>query len=369
MRTQDQYEITAFEMTISVISLIFGVGILFQPSSLANALETPDGWMSLIVTGVISMGLVSIYSRLQKSFPGKSLFQYIESGITAKIGVTFVGAAFIIYFILVMAFQGRIFAVAIQMFLLYKTPTEVIVAVLLLMITYAETKGLQGIVHLNLLFTPIILVVLTVVLFSSVGLGDLDVNLPIMREGFTPILLGIMPSFYTLIGFLLIFFFMGKMKASTIKATPINIALAVVVLIQAFFVIFVQSTLGFESTKTLVFPAIGLVKEIEIPGQFFERTESLFLTIWVISVFTSMAMNLWMTLYLLRSYYFKRKRSRWLTPAVIFITYIVTFLPVTVEDTFQLGEWSGIVGVVAVSLAFIFAFITYRGARHHNRGA
>jgi spore germination protein len=152
MQNQDHYRIVPLEMSITLISMIIGVGILTIPRGLAQEVGTPDGWISAILGGLLTMLLVFLYTRLQSHFPGKNLIQYMEDGRIGKWIASATSILFIIYFVAILAFEARILSLVVSMYLLINTPTEVIVALILLTTTYAVSKGTQGIIHLNLFF-------------------------------------------------------------------------------------------------------------------------------------------------------------------------------------------------------------------------
>ncbi len=80
MKKQDQYQIVPIEMSISMIAMIIGVGVLTIPKGLATELDTTDGWIAIGITGLMMIFLVYLYTRLQQNFPGQNLIQYIRQG-------------------------------------------------------------------------------------------------------------------------------------------------------------------------------------------------------------------------------------------------------------------------------------------------
>ncbi|MCT8139511.1 GerAB/ArcD/ProY family transporter [Anaerobacillus sp. CMMVII] len=153
------YQITKLEMTITLVSMIIGVGILTLPRALAKAIGTPDGWIAIILGAVINMFIVYLIVRLHRNFPGKTFIgSWGDKHIGKWVGKLF-SVLFLVYFVILVAYEARILTVVVKIYLLDRSPTEVVALLVILATTFAVTKGVQGIVHLNLMFFPIVMLI------------------------------------------------------------------------------------------------------------------------------------------------------------------------------------------------------------------
>ncbi|MEB1808585.1 MAG: spore germination protein [Bacillaceae bacterium] len=359
MSNKKDYEITPIEMGISLVSLIFAVGILTLPRTLANEVGTTDGWISILIAGFISIGFIYLYTQLQKKFPGRTYLQFLAEGKLGKWVAKFIGILFIIYLGLLVSLQARILAMAVKMYLIDQTPAEVVVAIILLLITYAVSKGIQGIVHIHLMFTPFIFVALFFIMLFNFNEAQFDRLLPIMSEGITPVLYGILPPMFSFAGVFLLFFFMAYMKESDLRSGTLSLFMLATTIIYAFITITAYAIFGLEMTKVITFPAIELAKEIELIGAFIERFESIFLTIYIMAIFTSMANILFVIQQIFHEQFIQSQKKRsYLSAILLFFIFLVSFIPNSITEVEAIGRYVAILGDGLLISTFIIGFLT-----------
>ncbi|MGO4888346.1 GerAB/ArcD/ProY family transporter [Anaerobacillus sp. MEB173] len=334
MVIKNEYQITQAEAGITLVSTIFGVAVLRIPSRLANEVGTADGWISVIIAGLITMLLIYLYIRLQRNFPYQSYLQYIGRGKVGKWGAKTIALLWIIWFLIALGTISRMLAITLEMYLINQTPSEVVVGVFLLVVAYGVSKGLQGVIHIHLLFTPIILLTVLFAIIFNVGNTDFEQLLPIMSEGVFPVLSGVLPAMFPFSAFLVYFFIMKQMRMADIRALPQTIFMGAAVFIFVLLTVTTYAVFGTEMTKLMVFPSVELAKEIEIAGGFIERLESLFLTIYIMAIFTSMLTVLYVVHYVMNEQFLYRKPNPWwLHPIVVFVIFIIAFIPDSISES------------------------------------
>lgn len=215
-KQQTAYQIGITEMAVSLIAMIVGTGVIVLPRALAVEMDTTDGWITVIVSGGFVMLFVFIITKLQQKFPGRNFLQFLGEGIFGKWLSKLLALSFFVYFICVISFLSRFLAITIDIYLLPQTPTEVIVMILLLLSTYAISKGVQGVIHLNIMFTPIVLSVAFLIIIFEIPEFDLLNLRPIMAEGFIPLFKGLKETLFSFLGIEILFFLMAYMKKSDI---------------------------------------------------------------------------------------------------------------------------------------------------------
>ncbi len=340
-----------------MISFIFGVGILIMPRSVAQDVGTADGWISMILGGGVQIGIIFFCILIQRHFPGQNFFEFISTGKYGKWITLFISIQFLIFLVLVISFISRIIGLAVKMYLLDQTPIEVIVGSMLLLVFYAVSKGVQGIVHISLMFVPIILIVLMLGIVFNIGNVDLTIFVPVLSEGFYPVANGILPTVYSYMGVYILFFFLGRVKDNKFKAWPYYIGLVIVILIHTLYFVVEVAVFSLEPLKTITFPTIELAKEIEVPGGFFERIESLFLTIYIMSVFTTLTINAVLAQILIKDVILKKETVPWLSSAMAFFLFIITFIPNSMDEVAKVGDWSAYVASIATGSILLFGWI------------
>ena len=357
-------------MAITILSLVLGSVVMTLPRTLAIELESTDGWISVIINGIFMLILLLLYIRIQRDFPGESLFQYLEKGKIGYWGGKILAIIFTIYLLMAMAMVVRIFVISMEMYVLKETPREIIAAIMLLTTTYAVSKGVQGIVHLNLLFVPVIVVVLLLVSLFNVHEMEFERIMPIMAEGFMPVLKGIMPAALPFLagGIHILFLLGGMIEEKELKKVTVYYWLSVLTTYLFVSITITSFTVfGLESTKVIVLPTMELAKNIEIPGMIFERMDVLMLTIWVMALFTSIAILQLKCVLLIKDQFLSNKNDWYLQASIVFISYLLAFFPEDIVEFRKFGEAVTMLGVFIAFAGILFAFLTTRLRASKNR--
>lgn len=366
MKTKKDFRIAPIEMGITIISVIIGVGILTLPRGLAEEVGTTDGWISIFISGLFVMIFVYLYTRLQRSFPEQDLIQYIGDGKIGKWLAKLFSIFYLLYWICALAYVARILSIVVKMYLLPSTPSEVIVALILLTTTYAVSKGIQGVIHLNLLFFPI--VTITLFLLHAFNIGNLHLNymLPMLSEGVKPIMTGLEQTFFSFLGIEVLFFLFTYMKKSDIRAAPVNISVAIVTLLYIMITVSAFSIFGLEKTKVITFPSIEVAKVIEAPGGIFERLESLMITIWIMTVFNTITVLQFLSVHILKKHLIQRNVGIWLSALTTFLIFMVAFIPNSISEVFSFSTIVAWLGVFLMMSTLACGYITFWWRKRKN---
>lgn len=358
MENQKYYRIVPLEIAVVMFSVIFGVAILRMPAKLVEVIGTADGWISMLLAGIVSMFFVWAYVYIQRKFPHQTLFEYLEQGPIGKWASKVLLFAIALQMLLILIYEMRIISKAIKLYLLPATPQEILVALILLLITYAAKKGIQGIIHLCLLFTPIFLFNLLLLLLLNMPNYDFEFVQPVLAEGLAPVLRGFLPSFFVFTGIKLLFFLMKNMKASELQAKPIIITHGIAAILYAAIIFFCYSIFTYQQSGLLTFPTIEMAKEIELAGGFVARLESLFITVWFLGAFTSMIL-VFLVFELSTKGLFKIKQEkRWFIGLLVFITYVGSFIPKSINELTILATFLAISGASILTIGILFGFVT-----------
>ncbi|OIJ21934.1 hypothetical protein BKP45_04445 [Anaerobacillus alkalidiazotrophicus] len=352
----NNYQISKIEMSVTLISMIIGVGILTLPRALATSVGTPDGWISVIIGALLTMVLIYFIARLHRHFPGETLFTFVSQCPNGKWIGQLLTLLFIVHFLALLSYEARILTIVIRMFLLPETPADITAAVVFLATTYAVTKGLQGIVHLNLMFLPIVLSMIFLILMFSMGEGQLDHLRPIVAEGIQPVLLGVSDTVLSYAGIEILFFFIAFMKLKDIKAIPINGGIAVVTIFYMLVVTISYSVLTVVGTEVVVFPLVTLSQELEIVQGIIERMEPLLITVWIMTIFNTMAICHFLATRLIKDVLIKKPRISTIAISITFFSFMISFIPNSIQETFTFGGW---ISYFALSITMISLIIGY----------
>lgn len=346
MVNKDNYRISSVEMTITVMSTIIGVGILTLPRSLAKSVGTPDIWIPIIIGLIANMAMATLIIKLHQRTHGQSILQYVQE--KNKVGyflTKFLTLGFICYFTFIISFEARIVTEVVGVYLINQTPSEVVIIFMYLAITYAVTKSLQGIIHLNLLFFPIVFLVLLFIIMFNLQEFDYKSLLPIGAEGMVPIIRGSKETIVSFLGIEILFFFMVYSDKKSVSSKYINIGLAIVGILYLCFTLLAISILGLEATKVVTYPTIELTKEIEIIQGLIERLEPLIIIVWILTIFNTMSNFHFIVTNIIKEQFFPGIRAASIAIILATISFVITFIPNSLQETFSFGDFIGYLGL------------------------
>ncbi|MDQ0337900.1 spore germination protein [Caldalkalibacillus uzonensis] len=358
MSNQFNYKISSLEMSISIMAMCLGIAVFVLPRALAETMNSPDGWMSIMISGLTVAGLVTLYTRLQRHFPGQTLMGYLRQGTLGKWWAMLMGMAYVLYFLSNAAYVVRTLVFMVRMYALDRTPSEAIASLFLLSTTYAVSKGLQGIIHLNLLFLPITLFIGLGILCFNIPSMELSNLLPVLGEGVSPILNGVKETIVAFLGIEIIFFFMAHMTSNHLRATPLNSGVFLLTLVYVMVTVMSYAVFSLETVKVITFPTIELAKEVEVPGGFFERLESLMITIWIMTIFNTVTMAKFLTVTIINDQFLPHTKVAWLPSLIAFVIFIIAFIPDSITELFTFSEWVGWMGAALYFLGLGSGYVS-----------
>src|SRR5699024_8912559 len=144
--------------------------------------------------------------------------------------------------------------------------------------------------RLNMMFLPIILFIALAVLVLNVGWFSLDRLLPVLETDIHGYIRGTGISLVSYMGFSIILFYTSLVEKP--EKVPKSAVIGMCIPVALYLLLFIASigVFGNSVTSNLIFPIIELAKEVDIPGEFFERFESIFFVIWVMAIFNTAVM-------------------------------------------------------------------------------
>lgn len=366
MITNPKDKITEAQAAVAVASMIIGVGILTLPRAAVDIMGTPDGWISVILGGLIAVGAGYFAVKLSQRFPGQTFYQYSRA-----VAGTFLGWVFslllVIYFTVLSAFEARALGEMVRNYLLDKTPIEVIIISLLCVGTYLVVGGVNPMVRLFEFYLPVIGFVFFSVIFLNFKNFELDNLRPVLGQGVMPVVKGVQATALSYLGFeimLILTAFMEK-PGRAVRAVVAGIGIPIFFYLPM--IVMVIGSLTVDEVKTLTWPTMELTKEIEFPGAFFERFESFFIVVWTLAIYTTFtASHYFASLGLAQLF---QEDYRFFVYGLLPVIYITAMYPQDLNGVFKMGDFLGYTGLLASSVippALLVAAIV-RGKGHGHK--
>ncbi|MWC29454.1 GerAB/ArcD/ProY family transporter [Paenibacillus sp. MMS18-CY102] len=362
--------LTPLEMSMTIASMLIGVGILSLPRALAKETVAFDGWISIVLAGGVAMLLGMLVTKTAVRTGGQPFLEYASSLISRPLACV-LAVLQGLYFMGFCAYETRAIADISKQYLFNRTPVEYVSLAFILVIVYAASGSRSGILRLNVLFLPAVLLVVGIVVLFGYRWFEVENLQPLVVTSFSGILKGAKEVIFSLLGFEIILYYIAFMdkpeKAG--KAVMAGITVPVVV-----YLVIYQLAIGIFSnigTVNIVYPTIELAKEINFPGNFFERFESLFFVIWIMTVFNTAAMGFDLATECL-SFLFKRLTKRVRIVILAPIIYLVCMFPQNMSEFSMLGT---LISYFAVSFGITIPILLLllgrgkKGAAKHGNGS
>lgn len=347
-------KIDAGQLTVSLVSTIIGAEAFLMPRVLVESAGR-DGWFSLLIGGTLVLVAIWCLCYLGSSYPGESPVMYFPK-ILSKIPGNLTVLFFLIYYLCLCGWELRIFGDMTKVYLLTKTPLEIIIFSLLLTAAYLVNHGLNPLIRLIQVFFPLLVIPLLVFILLIQGLVDYRQLLPVMAEGLWPVFKGSIYGYVVYSGFGIIAFLLPFMTdpRQGFKATVWGLGL--VVGIYLIFFILTIAHLGPVETRFAIYPVIDLLREVRAAGIFLERLDLLLLFFWILTVFITVAV-LFYVVVLGFSQLLGLKEQRPLVYLVLPLIYLVAMRPRDFQSTELLGLWMGYGSMGLVCLIFLLFLV------------
>lgn len=199
------------EFMVALPSVIVGVSILSLPNDVAMVTFYSDGWVSILLAGIICTIFALLAVKVARYFPGQSFFSYTYFLLTRPIAIIISGI-FVVIYILESSRIVRSTAHIPQQYLFDKTPMEVLALCFLLVVVYAVSGERLGIFRLNMLFLPIILFTFIFAGIFNFKWFDATNYLPLFKMELTGYVQGVWKSIGTFSGFGIGLFYIAFMR-------------------------------------------------------------------------------------------------------------------------------------------------------------
>lgn len=358
-----QETVTSLQVSVGLISIMLGVEFLAMPKNLAQAAGR-DGWMSLILGGLLVALVVFFLTVLGRRFPGQSPVEYAQEILGKPLGIAVILFMLGIYS-LEKAYMVREFADVVKLYLLSKTPTELIILSLLLVSAYAVNHGINAVLRVMQVFFPLLIIPLLFLCLMAVPLTDFNEILPFLENGVVPVFTGVISSFKSYAGFSVIVFFLPFLQEPQ-KATPACL-LGVGIVVALYLIMFLLSLVAFGPVELahILYPISDLVRMIEVPGTFIERFDIIILSLWILAAFNIVTGLYFAICYILSGLLGITSLSS-ITYLVLPLIYLLAMFPPDIVSLQKLGELIAMLSFSMLAVApliLIVALIRGKGGK------
>jgi len=358
-------KLTPSQIFVIAVFSILGVDILVVPHDMV-LLADQDAWISLLLGGVLLFIGAIPFLYLLNIYPDKDLPQIILQVAGQWIGRMLL---FPIVFFVIMyaAMSTRLFAQALKLFLVDKTPILIMVIFMIIVAAYMVYKDVHTMgAVLDILF-PITIISLIILIVLSLQNLEPDRIKPILFRNTKNVIKAIIPGFYHFAGFGAISYFMcyAADRKSAYKAYLLGIG--VPVFFYVITTVICIMVFGVPPLKVIVYPTLNLSKSIEFEAAILDRLESFMAVFWISMVFSSLAIFYYASVRNISEFFsIPHKYRIYVIYAHILILPIIALIPSSSIDVFELHDK---VKYIEVFIGFvIFPIVTAWAVIKKKRG-
>jgi spore germination protein len=336
--TRRDDKITTAQATVIISNYMLGAGILTLPRTLAETMKTPDGWIAVIIGGLIIMLAGICIVKLCQVFPGKTIFQFGKEIVGSWIG-NCMGMMMILYFVGISAFEIRVLAEVTKYYLLEATPMWAIIMSFMWIGLYLIIGGINAIARLFEIILPITVVIFLFSMVLSNQLFDINILRPVLGEGILPVIKGMKSTILSFSGFEVLLILMAVMQHPQKGIKVALIGTTIPTILYFITIIMVFGAMSIDGVARSTWPTLDLMRSFEIKGLLFERFESFLLAIWIMQIFSTCAIAQY-TASLGISQLLKKK----IYPIIYIlmpIIFLIAMLPKNINDMFAFGDFIG----------------------------
>lgn len=349
--------IQSHDIMIAIPSMVIAVSILNFPSTLAGSTRYADGWLAVILGGLIAVFFTWVVAKLASKYPHQSFLSYASSLVTKPVAYVLT-LLFAIQGVMLTAYEVSAISFISSLYLLEETPVEIIALSFLLVVVYAVSGSRVGVFRINTMVLPIIFFTTGLLIFISIGYMRVENVLPVFTTDINGYVKGIMDSSLPYVGIEILFFYIALVKQPKKVAGKAAFGMTWAVGLYFFIYLTCIAVFGQPATEVIRLPFIELAKSAELPGGFFERMESVFFVIWITAIFTTAMMAFDMAVMALQTMLPNLKKMTiilTLSPLI----FLIGMLPNDFLEHIKFGEYLGyfswgLIGVVTILLWIMY---------------
>ena len=342
-----------------------GMGILTL-SRTAYDKAGSAGIIAVVLSGLILLMTGYVMVKIALFYPDQPFFSILDLLLGRYLGF-FLKLYYTLYFILLPTMTLRLFAELVDDALLSRTPTVVVMGVMLLSAVYTAFFDVQVLGRVNQILLPFIFIIL--IIFLSIALcknAHFLFLLPLEFKG-KEIVQASLATAFSYAGFEFTAFFLSYMQSPREGYKAHGRAVMAITFLYVFVVFSGIVSLGHDVLAHR-WPTLELIRIIEIPITFLERFDAPFITIWVFAVFSTVCSFLWLASRSVAQL-FKIKNARYTVLPVAAAMLWLASLPPNISKVDQYADFFGTWGLVGSTLfpLLLYSISLLRGVRHGKK--
>jgi len=358
----EKLTITKFQLFFVLIQSQIGIGLLSLPNVVSKSAEG-DGWISIILAGVLIQGLLVIYYLLLKKYPNDTLAK-INQKILGHMFGKVVNFILYIYFILAGSVSLILTVKTINAYLLVETPGWVISFLILSVCIYLAISDLRIIARFFVLVSSLLILLGILIVLSLFIPKEIHFILPIWDAGVKNILVGSNGALHSMLGFeMLLFIFPYVIQNSKGVLKTITFSNLFVISFYTIITFICLITFSADQLQQIKDPVLYLFRGLS--SKTFNRLDFIFLSLWIVPMTTSIIAVLFLAS---KSMSVTKKPYKKIVVISGIVLFLMSLIPPTEDNIAFLTKYLGYLDYsIIIFLPVFLLILTLLFNRHERR--
>ncbi|MED2765822.1 GerAB/ArcD/ProY family transporter [Bacillus thuringiensis] len=337
--------LTQGQLVFLIIQAQIGITLLSLPY---NAFSTAkeNAWISTLLAGVIAQISTCIIWIFCKKFPNDTVFTALPKLLGTRFG-SILSFIYILYFISVATFQLVVYSRVLQKWVMVNTPVWITSLSMVVTGIYISKQLLHVTARLYM-FVSVFLIILVFLITYSFKDANFQYIFPIADNGWMPIFKGVKNVANSAVGFEMLLVVYPYIQGKANGKLKMMMIANLVVTIFYTYVVF-ATLIYFSPQEMKILPETVLYLTKSLSFHIIERTDLIFLTIWIIFVTTSFCNYLYSAASGLATLFHNKSHATFI-PFVAGIAFCGSLIP---QNKTAITEFSKVLSNFAIIAVFI----------------
>lgn len=352
-----------------IVSTIIGIGVLGFPRYMVQAGESAAPLISALGVPVAFIGCWFTASVCRK-FPTENIFVFSRR-ILGTVVADFFTALILLFFAFSTGITIRQFGEVCITVVFKKTPIEAVILIMLLLGALSIRRNIVKFVYIHCFYLPFIL--LPILSISLIAIKNVDVLnlLPLTGNHFSlsKFSKGVIYSASLYQGTFVLALLVPLMQKPKQVLKAGTVALIIIGAVYMLIVIICLGLFGAQETNLLFYPTLETARSISIGSGLLERFDAIFIIIWMVSVFTTLFTNYYLTAYSFREIT-RLKDHRLFSSFLLPFIFLFSLLPSNVYQANDIAAITAEIGLILLTfyplLLWLTAIIRKQGGLSHE---
>lgn len=271
------------QLAFFTIQTAIGEGALTVPFSVHSE-ASMDGWISMLLAGFATHLVIILIWMICRKYPKMTMIEFLPQ-MAGKFVGHLISVLYIIYFIGIASVILMNYCRIINAWIFPMTPKWVIMTLMMVTSYYLAKERLKIIVRFETLISILLIIIIILIIFPF-SKGNPLYIFPIGQSGIGNMIRGMREAVITLAGFEVLLMVYPQVKGN--DGAILKTMLISYIFVTLFYVLIILSCFMFFSPEELNIipePVLYMLKAFSF--RIVERSDLLFLSLWVVIVMTS----------------------------------------------------------------------------------